>query len=945
MCCGTRSATPVRCVARTSRFSGLAGQRRPRRPPRGLARFLAGRRAAFFVDFFAVFFLADFFAGRRADFFAPFFALFFALFFAAFLALFFTLFLAAFRAAFFGAFFFRGAAVLLARAGWAGVGRRAGAGSGVLEGIVKLGAGGGNGSLMGVSSIHPPLVQPVSISSSPDIGAPCSQRGATRRRYRPRGPVNVLNGYNLHIRDGCARFFPGSPLSRKATMPIRPPKAARSTTRAGATLALLLASPALLGAQVVEIQVTPDQFTLEAGKQRALYAAAYDRQGNLVNSAVFAFTTSDSTVATVSPQGTVMAVASGVARIQASAGGRSAAATVTVTGGTPPVLAASLRVEPRMVSLLPLEPVRLVPRALRDDGTQVAAPRISWKSLDSRTAAVDRDGLVVGVAPGQTIIEAAMAGGLRDTVLVTVDTAVFTTLEHKSLAPGGMDTLSASVPAQGGRRLSAGLTWRSSDTTIVRVGSSGEVVGVAPGQAEVAVSGYGMTGRVRISVHPPVHAFTIIPRASAGPVRVPVGGARRFQARAEAADSTPIEGAVVRWALADSGIASFVPETGMLTGRRPGATTLSAHLDGFQPVTWQIEVVPAGVVLERRRLALAPGERARIGAELVDEAGAAIPAAGQLTWSVSGPAVTVAADGTIEARRVGRATITAATPWGTRDSAAVFVVGDLLLSSNRGGANPQAFGIHQLRFGSDSLHPVLADGATNLHAAFSPDRTRIAFSSSRAGRFDLYLMNADGTGIERVTTDSAGGGEPAWTPDGRRIVYSRSRGGTTEIASVGLDGSDLRTLAASPGGNQSPSVSPDGRTIAFASARDGNFEIYRMGIDGGNAERLTTSPAREQSPRFLPSGDLLYVTDRPRGGSAVMRLGASGAVPIVESPDPIVSLAVARDGSRIAFVTGRMLDRTGSRIEYRLVIHGLGAEVAPVAVRLLPDERIATPSF
>jgi hypothetical protein len=468
---------------------------------------------------------------------------------------------------------------------------------------------------------------------------------------------------------------------------------------------------------------------------------------------------------------------------------------------------------------------------------------------------------------------------------------------------------------------------------------------MAPGQAEAIVSGYGMTGRVRISVHPEVHSFTIIPRASAGPVRVPVGGARRFQARAESADSTPIEGAVVRWALADGDIASFAPETGMLTGRRPGTTTLTARLDGFQPVTWQIEVVPAGVVLERRRLTLAPGERARIGAELVDDAGTPVPATGQLSWSGSGAAVTVSADGVIEARRVGRATVTAATPWGTRDSAAVFVVGDLLLSSNRGGANAQAFGIHQLRFGSDSLFPVLADGATNLHAAFSPDRTRIAFSSSRAGRFDLYLMNPDGTEIVRLTTDSAGGGEPAWTPDGSRIVFSRSGGGGSEIASVAVNGSDLRTLTTSAGGNQSPSVSPDGRMIAFASARDGNFEIYRMGIDGGNPERLTTSPAREQAPRFLPGGDLLYVTDRSRGGSAVMRLGASGAVPIVESPDPIVSLAVARDGSRIAFVTGRMLDRSGSRIEYRLVIHALGADVAPVAVRLLPGERIATPSF
>jgi hypothetical protein len=56
-------------------------------------------------------------------------------------------------------------------------------------GMVNAGGagGGGSGSDIGFSSIHPPLVQPVSISSDPDIGAPSAQRGVTRRRFSPRG--------------------------------------------------------------------------------------------------------------------------------------------------------------------------------------------------------------------------------------------------------------------------------------------------------------------------------------------------------------------------------------------------------------------------------------------------------------------------------------------------------------------------------------------------------------------------------------------------------------------------------------------------------------------------------------------------------------------------------------------------------------------------------------
>jgi hypothetical protein len=115
----------------------------------GAARFLAGR--------------ADFFAGRFAAFFGDDFfrAAFFAVFLAAFLAVFFLA-AGAFRAGF-GVAGISGMARSGARAGMANVGIGGGAGIGSLD--------------IGESSIHPPLVQPVSISSSPDIGAPLA-RGA-----------------------------------------------------------------------------------------------------------------------------------------------------------------------------------------------------------------------------------------------------------------------------------------------------------------------------------------------------------------------------------------------------------------------------------------------------------------------------------------------------------------------------------------------------------------------------------------------------------------------------------------------------------------------------------------------------------------------------------------------------------------------------------------------
>jgi hypothetical protein len=153
---------------------------------RAAAFFFAGLRAApFFAGRFAVFG-----ALLRAAFFAGFFAGLFAAFFAGFFATFRALFAAAFFGDFVAAFIPDPPARAPALDPLPLRPEPGAARSGVLGGIVNAGgeAGGGNGSLMGVSSIHPPLVQPVSISSNPDIGAPCSQRGVTRRRYWPPGP-------------------------------------------------------------------------------------------------------------------------------------------------------------------------------------------------------------------------------------------------------------------------------------------------------------------------------------------------------------------------------------------------------------------------------------------------------------------------------------------------------------------------------------------------------------------------------------------------------------------------------------------------------------------------------------------------------------------------------------------------------------------------------------
>ncbi|HEU5041735.1 MAG TPA: Ig-like domain-containing protein, partial [Gemmatimonadales bacterium] len=667
---------------------------------------------------------------------------------------------------------------------------------------------------------------------------------------------------------------------------------------------LLGLAAAPLGAQgVAEVQVTPETMTLGVGARQTLFAAAYDRQGNLIQSAKFTFWSSDTLIARVMRDGTVLGVAPGLAKVEARVQGRRASLAVLVTGAVDTVPAGPpagsvLTLEPASASLLPGESVVIEPRAQLEDGTPVPPGRVIWKSLRPDLAAVDSSGLVIGVAPGRTIVQAITRGGLMATLPVEVQPAEFAIApERVVLGPDETDTLGAVVPTQGGRRVRSGIQWTSSDTAIARVGPTGIILARAAGQAEIAAVGFGQERRVAVLVHRAPESIVVSPPASE-PLQLPLRATRKLTAAAEAADSTPIPEARFLWEVADSGIVGLDRATTTLVGRAVGSTTVSARLRGFEPVVWTVNVIPGVLGLERPVIGLAVGERRTVAASLLDDSSRVIGPATGLAWSTDRTdLIQVSGEGTLDGLVPGRATVTAQAPWGQRVTAQVLVTADLLVASNRSGA----FGIYQLRStGNDTLTPILVDSAASVQPVLSPDRSRIAFSSNRNGSYDLFVMDADGRNPRRITTDGGTEGEPAWTPDGSRIVYTTTQPGAgSQLRSVMPDGKDSRLLTNSPGGNQSPDVSPDGKTVAFVSAREGNPDVYLMDLAGGEPRRVTQTPARESSPRFLPNGDLIFASERggKSKGSRLLRLSRSGGEPtvVVETDEPIASLDVSRD--------------------------------------------------
>ena len=141
-----------------------------------------------------------------------------------------------------------------------------------------------------------------------------------------------------------------------------------------------------------------------------------------------------------------------------------------------------------------------------------------------------------------------------------------------------------------------------------------------------------------------------------------------------------------------------------------------------------------------------------------------------------------------------------------------------------------------------------------------PDR--IAFISSRnENQRDIYVMNRDGSNVQRVTT----GANPqafSWSPDGKRIVSDLAFFEQRHLVAANDDGT-WEILLTEAGVNSDPSWSPDGQKIAYSSTDRGNWDIHVMDVDGGNPRRITNHPARDVNAAWSSdSSKLAFASDR-----------------------------------------------------------------------------------
>jgi Tol biopolymer transport system component len=114
----------------------------------------------------------------------------------------------------------------------------------------------------------------------------------------------------------------------------------------------------------------------------------------------------------------------------------------------------------------------------------------------------------------------------------------------------------------------------------------------------------------------------------------------------------------------------------------------------------------------------------------------------------------------------------------------------------------------------------------------------LAFVSDRDGSYQIYLMNADGTQLQRLTEGPGENAKPAWSPDGSQIVFTSDRDGNREIYIMNSDGSGQRNFTNYPGDDHSPAWSPDGSSIAFVNNFEGADEVVVLELDGTLRKRI-----------------------------------------------------------------------------------------------------------
>jgi len=189
-----------------------------------------------------------------------------------------------------------------------------------------------------------------------------------------------------------------------------------------------------------------------------------------------------------------------------------------------------------------------------------------------------------------------------------------------------------------------------------------------------------------------------------------------------------------------------------------------------------------------------------------------------------------------------------------------------------------SFDIYSAALDDPTPHRLTSTPGYDAEATISPRGDRMVFTSVRDGDIELYTMNLDGSDVRRITHEPGYDGGAFFSPDGSRLVWRASRPqpgkelddfrrllaqglvrpSKLDIYVANADGSDVRRITDNGAANFAPYFHPSGEKVIFCSnvadPKGRNFDLFLVGLDGGGLEQVTYFDEFDGFPMWAPNG-------------------------------------------------------------------------------------------
>ncbi|MCE7991108.1 MAG: hypothetical protein HEP71_03975 [Roseivirga sp.] len=167
----------------------------------------------------------------------------------------------------------------------------------------------------------------------------------------------------------------------------------------------------------------------------------------------------------------------------------------------------------------------------------------------------------------------------------------------------------------------------------------------------------------------------------------------------------------------------------------------------------------------------------------------------------------------------------------------------------------------------------------DLNPSYSPDGSKVAFTTNRNGTFQLWTSNSDGS---EATAISDFQGEyintPRWSPDGTEIIFQGYMNGQADLFRINAQGGIAENMTGSDFEEHTPVYSADGESVFYSSNRSGDWQIWRMNSEGGGSKQITSSGGYAPQPGSSDQR-IFYVKKDQRG---VWSLNLSDGTEVLE---------------------------------------------------------------